>query len=195
MNRFFALATSCLLVTLTAGVARAQTTTCLSTTFVSNNGGSAGGAVYFDVNVLHPNGICITELEANCWQGTVGNTVIADVYTIAGTGEGSETNMAAWTLTSSGSGVIQPEDTPTPIDVADFTLPPGTHGIALVFDRSRSAAAPTSRSPARSSSRASGTARSATARAPSASCWSACSSGTTCSATTRSWSSPCSSSP
>jgi hypothetical protein len=56
-----------------------------------------------------------------------------DVYTVPTTRVGNETNIAAWTLVASGSGVGQGANNPTPVDVTDFTLGTGQYGIALVI--------------------------------------------------------------
>jgi subtilisin-like proprotein convertase family protein len=104
----------------------------LQTLFTSNNGGSAGGQVFFDSHVTAPNGITVNEIETNT-SAAAGTPVSIDVYTIPGTFVGSENNMAAWTLTSSGAGVSGGTDVPTLVDVTDFSLPAGTTGFALVM--------------------------------------------------------------
>ena len=103
---------------------------CLSTLFARNNGGSNGGAVYFDVNVLNPNGITVTSLETNT-ADLVGFSM--DVYTAPLTSVGNETNAAAWTLVATGSGTGLGNNVPTPIDISNFNLAPGTYGVALVM--------------------------------------------------------------
>ena len=105
---------------------------CLSTLFASNNSGNLGGAVYFDVNVLNPNGIKITSLETNT-SSTAAMSI--DVYTLdgGGTGEGNATT-GTYTLVSSGSGTGLGVNVPTPIDIVDFPLAPGLHSLALVMD-------------------------------------------------------------
>ncbi len=122
------LAFSCATLLLST-VASAQTF-CLSTLFARNNGGGFGGAVYFDVNVLNPNGIKVTSLETNTFE-TVAFTV--EVYTTPATSVGNQTNAALWTLVATGSATGMGGDVPTPIDVTDFGLAPGTHGIAIVM--------------------------------------------------------------
>lgn len=133
MIRVSALIASCTF----AALASAQgTTTCITTTpnFLSNNGGSAGGGIYFDIEVFHPNGICITELELNLWQAMVNDPFDLDVYTLdgGGTGEGNVTT-GSYTLVSSGSGTVAAQDTPSFCDVTNFTLAPGVHSLALVL--------------------------------------------------------------
>ncbi|QNJ98286.1 HYR domain-containing protein [Constantimarinum furrinae] len=108
----------------------------LSTIFGSNNGGSDGGAVYFDITV-GPQNIMITELDINI-AGT-GAPFSMDVYTLVGSSVGNETNAAAWGApVAVGSGTGNPEDTPS-VAVLDnpVTLNANTtYGIALVMDAS-----------------------------------------------------------
>jgi hypothetical protein len=93
------------------------------TTFVSNNGGSAGGAVYFDLVVNVP--ITITGIDVNvAGAGTV------DVFTCPGGRTGNQTNIAAWTQVATGTvsgalNAITPVTGLTPIPLAV-----GTYGIA-----------------------------------------------------------------
>jgi hypothetical protein len=98
----------------------------LTTTFANNNSGSIGGGVYFDVNVTNPAGITIAALDLN-----VTGTGSVDVYTIAGTRVGNQTNQPAWTLVSSGTVNNAAFGGPTWIDLAPFALAPGTYGMAL----------------------------------------------------------------
>jgi hypothetical protein len=133
MNRFFVLAASTLLLS----TASAQVPpTCITTppNFVSNNGGSAGGGVYFDIEVFNPNGISIKSLELNLWQATVLDPFTVDVYTLdgGGTGEGNVLT-GSYTLVSTGSDLVQAQDTPSPVDIDDFTLAPGVHSLALIL--------------------------------------------------------------
>lgn len=105
---------------------------CVETTFMSNNGGSAGGAIYFDIDVQNPTEVVslLTHYDA-----PAGSSVGMEIYTTPGTHVGSENDPMAWTLvamdngtaTSAGSGM------PTTIDLAGpLLLTPGTIGIALV---------------------------------------------------------------
>jgi hypothetical protein len=97
--------------------------------FARNNGGSNGGAVYFDVNVLNPAGITVRSLEINT-NDTVAFTL--DVYTGPATWVGNTTNMGLWTIVASGAGVGQGANNPTPVDISDFNLSPGPIAIAIV---------------------------------------------------------------
>lgn len=102
----------------------------LTTTFVNNNGGAIGGAVYFDLDVTHAAGITITQIDLN---GAPASGTL-DILTIPGTRTGNQTNVAAWTgpsslgnaITTLGAGVPSPCVLAVPL-----TLPFGAHGMAL----------------------------------------------------------------
>jgi len=95
----------------------------LTTAFASNNGGSAGGAVYFDLVVNVP--VIITGIAVNvAGAGTV------DVFTCPGGRAGNQTNAAAWTQVGTGSvsGVL---NAMTPVTgMTSFPLGVGTYGVA-----------------------------------------------------------------
>ena len=127
--------TLALIATGLAGAANAQTlpANCVETLFVANNGGSAGGAVYFDITVTQ--NISIAGLLAN--TSVNGFAVGMTVFTVAGTYVGNENNMAAWTQVAEddGSSIGLGRDFMTPLTfVTPFTLAPGTYGIALRGD-------------------------------------------------------------
>lgn len=106
--------------------------TCLSTTFASNNGGSVGGAVYFDVTAVA--NVLVVSLDMN-YSAVAGTAVGVDVYTTPGTSVGNETNFAAWTLVGTDNGAATSAGTnlPTPITLASpVLLNAGSHGVALV---------------------------------------------------------------
>jgi hypothetical protein len=119
----------CLLVATCAGAslstASAQS---LSTLFVSNNGGSVGGVVYFDVNITTP--VIVNSLATNtATPGPLGATV----YVKSGTYVGSEQNQGAWTLVSTGSGTGAGQDQPSLITLTTpFQLNGGVYGVAIV---------------------------------------------------------------
>src|SRR5690606_24015901 len=101
----------------------------LTTLFASDNGGSIGGAVYFDVTVT--NGVRIVGIDVN--TGTAG-PIHMNVHTTAlgGSFIGNETNPAAWTLRSPAAGVGMGRDNPSPMVLAQpLQLVPGTYGVAL----------------------------------------------------------------
>jgi hypothetical protein len=101
----------------------------LTTTFTSDNGRSTPDpGCFFDVTVLRPRGLTIHQLDVNV-IGTVGANVVLDVYVIPGTYVGNDTNAAAWTKVSTGQGLAAARNTPTSIDIEDFSLAPGSYGV------------------------------------------------------------------
>ena len=117
------------LVALTTGVSYAGE---ITTLFARNNGGSFGGAVYFDVTV-GPLPIEITGYDTNTNERVpFGWTV----YAAVGTSVGNETNAAFWGApVATGSGVGMGMDNPSPIDLDNtFLLAANTsYGMALVM--------------------------------------------------------------
>jgi PKD repeat protein len=116
---------------LAASTAQAQSK--LTTLFASNNGGSTGGIVYFDVTVKA--GVIISAFETNV-DVAASTSIGLDVYTCPTTYVGNEGNQAAWTqvatdngqAVSAGSGDVASLVTlQTPL-----TLTPGTYGMALI---------------------------------------------------------------
>ena len=106
----------------------------ITTLFASNNNGSPGGAVYFDVSV-GPNSLLITGFDTNTFdQGAFG----FDVYTTPGTSVGNQTNAAAWTLVATGSGIGAGLNSPSAVALNNtFQLMSGTtYGMALVLSPS-----------------------------------------------------------
>ncbi len=105
---------------------------CAESIFQANNGGAAGGAVYFDVTLTAP--ISVDYLLANTSSTT---TVGLQVYTCATTYAGNENDPTAWTLVAeddgTGIGLGQNGQTVIPF-VTPFSLPAGATGIALVGD-------------------------------------------------------------
>jgi subtilisin-like proprotein convertase family protein len=102
----------------------------IMTLYGSDNGGSPGGAVYFDVTV-GADDIAITDIDINTAGGSP--TVNMDVYTLEGTYVGNEGNPGAWTMQTSGTGPNNGEDNPSPIVLDDtVTLSAGvTYGMAF----------------------------------------------------------------
>jgi hypothetical protein len=103
----------------------------LTTLFASNNGGSAGGGNFFDINVKNPAGIIVTALDQNT-SATASSAVGIAVFTTPTTYAGKETNLALWTQVATGTGVSAGLNLPSAIDTYDFYLPFGTYGIAIV---------------------------------------------------------------
>ncbi len=128
MKSLCLLLTGCVLV---AGGVFAQTQSITTPpNFASNNGGSAGGAVYFDVSVLQPT-LVIQNVDLNC-SAAAGTAVTIDIYTCPTTYVGNEAMPGAWTLVASCSGTSLGSDTPTPIDMPDFAMLAGDYGMAIV---------------------------------------------------------------
>ena len=102
----------------------------IQTTFVSNNSGSAGGAVYFDVTPAA--NLFVTGFDLNA-SAADGNPVTVDVYTRSGTYAGNETNPAGWTVMSTGHGTSAGPDAQTHIELNEpILMLTGTHGMAIV---------------------------------------------------------------
>jgi hypothetical protein len=104
----------------------------LTTLFASNNGGSAGGQVFFDIDVLTPAGINVAQLDTNT-SLAVGTAFTLNVFTKAGTFVGFETNVGAWTQVASGAGISAGTDQPSLVEFPDFLLPQGVTGVALIL--------------------------------------------------------------
>ena len=99
---------------------------------MSNNGGSTGGAVYYDMTLA--SATTFTGMLTN-YGVAAGGPVGIEVYTCATTYAGNENDMSAWTLVAmdDGNAVSAGDDMPTSITFATpFMLPAGTVGIALV---------------------------------------------------------------
>ncbi len=104
----------------------------LTTLFLSNNGGSAGGAVYFDVTV-GANNLTVTGFDTNtalAGGGAFGFTV----FTHATTAVGQEA-AGGWTQVATGTGAGAGQDLPSPVAMNNtFVLNASTsYGIALVM--------------------------------------------------------------
>ncbi|PKA83570.1 putative secreted protein (Por secretion system target) [Ulvibacter sp. MAR_2010_11] len=106
----------------------------LATLYDANNGGSFGGAVYFDVTV-GPEDINVTDIDLNTAEF---GAFSVQVYTLVGTYVGNTGNPGAWTLSATGTGtanglnVASSANLDTPIVMASGT----TYGMALVMDAS-----------------------------------------------------------
>lgn len=104
----------------------------LTSTFTSNNNGSIGGAVYFNITTAAP--LYLTGLDINT-NATAGTPVQLDVYRTALNGGygGNEGNRAAWTPISAGLGTAAGTNTATGIELTQPTLlQAGNYGIAIV---------------------------------------------------------------
>jgi len=108
----------------------------LSTTFAGGNGGSDGGAVYFDVTAAAD--LTVDSLQMHIQDP--GNFTV-EVYAIeGGTYVGNETNAGAWTLVSTGSGESNTTGTPSDVtlDTALSLTSGTTYAMALVLDATHS---------------------------------------------------------
>jgi hypothetical protein len=118
-------------ILLLAGLAMAQTRH-ITTTYASNNGGSTNWVNMFDITVLNPGGIRITDLDVNI-SSAVNTAFTITVYITPNTYVGKDGNPSAWTKVSDGKGVGKGRDNPSPVDVSDFTLAPGTYGMGIHY--------------------------------------------------------------
>ena len=103
---------------------------CARTLFGSNNGGAAGGAVYFDMTLS--SAISIAGLDCN--YAAPGAAVGMEIWTHPGTSVGNEVG-GTWTMVGmdDGTAISAGEDNPTTITwAAPVNLPAGTFGVALV---------------------------------------------------------------
>ncbi len=130
-----------------AGVARpfdSAVSKGLNTTFNSDNGGSDGGAVYFDVTTGIKS-IEVTHFYLNVNRnGTTNNGTTTEdddffnfqVYIRQGGAAGFQNTIAAWTKVADGAGMPRFEDSPTLGALKKtFSLAGNTtYGIAIVFD-------------------------------------------------------------
>jgi hypothetical protein len=108
----------------------------ITTLFASNNNGSPGGAIYFDITVAS-NPLLITSLDLNTSSTSPFSNL--QVWILPGmTSQGHETNMALWTEVATGSGTGAGTNNPTHVTLSNpFGLNAGTlYGIALVADPS-----------------------------------------------------------
>ncbi len=113
----------------------------ITTLFATNNSGSAGGAVYFNITV-GSTPIVITGLDVNTLAAS-GTAFGCQVYTHPGTFAGTETNAAAWTQRTTGVGTSAGSNNPSPVEFSSrFGLAAGaTHAVAITLGAQGSAVA------------------------------------------------------
>jgi len=106
----------------------------ITTNFASNNGGSPGWTVMYDVSVAAGD-LMITAFDVNT-SSTSAFTM--DVYTKLGTYVGFQTNPGAWTLTATGSGTGAGTNNPSNVVLdVPFNLSANTdYAIAIVMTAS-----------------------------------------------------------
>lgn len=119
---------SCL-VTFVAAVTTAQAGS-LTTLFNPDITNGIGGALHFDLNVLAGSGITITSIDVSV--NTTAASIGVDVWARTGTFSGFESSTTGWSLVSTGSGVPFSVNSPSAINLSDFSLPFGVGGIAIV---------------------------------------------------------------
>lgn len=109
--------------------AAAQCST-LTTLVAPNNGLSGNSQVLFDMQVLNPAGIQIQAIDSVPSSGA-GVAFTIDFYTCPTTYIGNDLNSAVWTFRGTGQGVSNGNTVTAFVDLSDFTLPPGSYGVAL----------------------------------------------------------------
>lgn len=102
----------------------------LTTTFAHDNGGAIGGAVYYDLTVLAPNGITLTRLDLN-FSSAAGTPGTVDVLTHPGPRAGSQTSPGLWTLAAAACPVIAAGPGQPSMVPLVWSLPAGTHAVCL----------------------------------------------------------------
>ena len=116
---------------LLASAASAQQS-CLTTTFARGNGGGSGWVNCFDITVMPGGGITLETIDINTSANGVPANI--EVYMVLNdTYVTNSTNPANWVLMSSGMGTAMGTGTPTPIDIADFMIPQGTHALGIHY--------------------------------------------------------------
>ncbi len=100
--------------------------------FTGGNGLGTNSGVYFDIDVLNPAGVTISQLKTNA-NATAGTAFTLEIFTKSGTYIGSETTAAAWTLTAVGGGVSVGNNVAggSLVEFPDFVLPPGITGFCM----------------------------------------------------------------
>lgn len=116
-------------VALGCGV-QAQATRCLQTInpFASNNGGSAGGVVFMDIDTKG-NNLLLTEIRVNTGVGA-GTAIGLEVYLCPTTYQGNERIAAAWTFAGSMTGTAAAQDEAS-ITTGAACVAAGTYGMAI----------------------------------------------------------------
>jgi hypothetical protein len=104
----------------------------ISTLYGRNNGGSAGGAIYFDITV-GPKNININELDINSEET---GPLTLSVYKLVGTSVGNELNAGLWGTPVTGTGVGAGLNNPSNVILSSPIMLEAntTYGIALVLD-------------------------------------------------------------
>lgn len=119
------------LAALVLGTAAFANAAQITTLYSRNNGGSNGGAVYFDI-VTNANNLTFTAIDTNT-DDTVAFSF--QVWTRTGTNVGFENTAVGWTQVATGNGTGAGSNNPSAITLSNsFTLLAGTTtGVALVM--------------------------------------------------------------
>jgi hypothetical protein len=102
----------------------------LTTLFDRDTSAGGGSILFFDIDVLRPSGILVSELDTNT-GAPVGAQITLQVYLKSGTHVGATNNASAWTLVSSGAGVAVGPDEASRVDIDDFQIPFGLHALGV----------------------------------------------------------------
>lgn len=105
----------------------------ITTLFVSNNGGSAGGGVYFDATV-GASEIMVTGFDVNT-SLLAGSSFGFQAWTHTGTYVGTTGSTAGWVMVTNGTGVSAGTDAVSSVTInTPFNLAAGTvHALALTL--------------------------------------------------------------
>lgn len=105
----------------------------ITTLFTSNNGGSAGGGVYFDATV-GTSPILVTGFDVNT-SLAAGGTFGFQAWTHTGTYVGTTGSNAGWVMVTTGTGTSAGQDLPSAVTInTPFQLAANTvHAIALTL--------------------------------------------------------------
>lgn len=102
----------------------------ITTLVAPNNGLSGNSQVLFDMQVLNAGGVTIGSIQI-VPSASAGTNFTVDFYTCPTTYSGNDTNVGAWTFQGTGQGVSNGNTVLASVDLSDFTLSPGSYGIAL----------------------------------------------------------------
>jgi len=108
----------------------------LPTILSGNNGIDPPGGVFFDVEVLRPDGLHVSGFDLHCREDA-GHPFQVEVFVTSGSHVGKDGVPAVWRLAATGTAVSRGLYTPTFSDVSDFFLPQGRHGLSIYFPDAR----------------------------------------------------------
>ena len=111
--------------------------TSITTFYSSNNFGSAGGAVYFDI-LVGGQSLSITAMDINTANA---GAITLSVYILEGTAFGNEMNAAAWgspVAIGTGTGAGQNNPSSLTLDTPVLLSANTNYGIAMVLDAGHS---------------------------------------------------------